>query len=420
MAEFVKKEICSGVTFNSIIDDRFKTGRIGVTMLLPLTTETAAANALAALVLARSCRKYPTYIDLNRRFDNLYSVGISSSVRKLGEYQAATIVLSGLDDRYALDDISISSEMTELLCDLIFDPNIKDGLFNADDIEQMRRQIIDSFDAEYNDKRTYAYNRCCDIMFKGEKFALNSFGSRETVMELQNSDIYDAWQRLLHESRVEITMLGNSSPEKAFEGFKDHFASDPRPVSFTPPVCVHPTEVKRVVETDNLSQSKLFMGFRGAYLRRDEDCLANSLMSMILGGTPTSKLFLNVREKQSLCYYCVSRMDNNMGVMFIDSGVETENIEKTEQAVLEQINHMKSGGITDSEFEDAMLAARNMLLDSLDSLPALQSHFIGGLVREDPLSPEQALRILPSITKERVIELAGQLELDTVYSLVGN
>ena len=114
------------------------------------------------------------------------------------------------------------------------------------------------------------------------------------------------------------------------------------------------------------------MGLRTAYFKNDRDCLANSVMSAVLGGTPTSKLFLNVREKESLCYYCVSRVDNNKGIMLIDSGVESENIQRTEESVLRQLELLKKGEITDGELEEAKLAIKNSLMSSLDSLSAMQ------------------------------------------------
>ena len=143
-------------------------------------------------------------------------------------------------------------------------------------------------------------------------------------------------------------------------------------------------------------------------------------MSAILGGTPTSKLFVNVREKQSLCYYCASSVDNAKGIMLIDSGVETKNIEKTEDAVLEQIRLLKNGCITDEELSAAKLALKNAYISSLDSLAALQSFYINGILCNLPMAPLEAASIVENITKEQVTELAKQIQPDTVFSLIGN
>ena len=420
MSDFVRKNICDGVAFGSITDDRFKIGRLSATLITPLDRKTAAANALLSCVLTRSCKKYPDFTALSKKLDSLYGAALYPSVRQIGDYQAVSVAVSGLEDRYALDGQSVSSELAELLCSILFDPNVENGLFNDEDIEQERRQLIENIDAEFNEKRVYAIKRCVDEMCAGEAYSIGRYGSRDEVVALKNEDVYAAWKSLLANARVELTMLGSSDPEKAYRGFESYFSGSPRVISPAEMTVKIPEQVKRITEKEELSQSKLVMGLRSAYFKNDRDCLANSVMSAVLGGTPTSKLFMNVREKESLCYYCVSRVDNNKGVMLIDSGVETENIDRTEESVLRQLELMKKGEITDGELEEAKLAIKNSLLSSLDSLAAMQGFYIGGVLREGQMSPAEAATAADEVSKERVIELANAVELDTVYALEGN
>lgn len=419
MSDFIRKEICEGVAFNFINDNRFKTGRISATLLVPLNRKTAAANALLSCVLTRSCRKYPDFTALSKKLDELYGAALYPSVRRIGDFQAVTISITGIDDRFALDNISVSSELTDLLCSIIFEPNIIDGHFVSDDVEQERRQLIENIDAEFNDKRAYAINRCTEIMCRDELFSIGRYGSREDVVALTDNDIYNAWKNLLDTARVELTMLGNTEPENTFNGFKKYFESKPRRCSAKTRIISDVGEVKRIIETEDVVQSKLVMGFRCAYPETNEEIIANSLMSAILGGIPTSKLFTNVREKMSLCYYCVSRVDNQKGLMLIDSGVQTENIEKTEKAVLEQLDMLVRGEITDDEISSAKLALKNSYIASLDSLASMQGFFIGNILRNNPLTPQKAAEIVDTITREKIVKQAKSIKLDTVFSLIG-
>ena len=186
-------------------------------------------------------------------------------------------------------------------------------------------------------------------MCRDELFSIGRFGSREDVAALTQENIYKAWKSLLDNARAELCMLGSTPYEKALEGFKKYFDGKPRKMTGSTKIISDVGEVKRIVETEEIVQSKLVMGFRSAYPKTVRERIANTLMSMILGGTPTSKLFQNVREKQSLCYYCSSNVNNNKGIMLIDSGVETDNIEKTESAVMEQITALVHGNVTDEE-----------------------------------------------------------------------
>lgn len=420
MSDLIRKDICEGVAFNSIVDTRFKKSRISAVLAAPLNRKTTAANALLSYVLTRSCRKYPDFTALNRKLEDLYGAALYPSVSTLGDMQVISFSAAGLDDRYSLDGESVSSELADLLCSIIFDPAITDGKFNTEDLEQERRQLIDAIDADFNDKRTYAINRCIECMCRNEPFSIGRYGSREDVSKLTQENVYYAWQQLLANSKTELIMLGSADPQNAYDRFKTYFENKPRRMNTSAITVDKPQEVRHITETEEISQSKLVMGFRVAYPDTKEKSIANSLMSAILGGTPTSKLFVNVREKQSLCYYCSSSVNNSKGIMLIDSGVETKNIEKTEEAVLEQIRMLKNGCITDDELAAAKLALKNSYMSSLDSLAALQVFYISGILRNMPMSPLEAASIVDNITKEQVTELAKKIEPDTVFSLIGN
>ncbi len=420
MDEFMRKEICEGVVFNSIVDHRFKIGRISVTLLVPLSRSTAAANALLSCVLTRSCQQYPDFTSLNRRLNELYGAALYPMVRRIGDFQAITISASGLDDRYALEGEAVFSELAELLCSIIFEPKLTDGHFDEEDVEQERRQLLEDIDAEYNEKRVYAVNRCIEKMCRDELFAIGRYGTREDVVNLTQDSLLAAWKSLLDRSRIEITMLGSTDPEKVYRRFAEILGGKPRRIGGSTKIITEVAEVRHIVETDEITQSKLVMGYRCKYPENKRQIVAASLMSAILGGTPTSKLFANVREKQSLCYYCASRVDTEKALLLIDSGVETGNIQKTEEAVTEQVELLKNGRITDEEIVSAKLAVKNAYLSSLDSLASIQAFYIQSILRSEPLSPAEAAEIVEDITKEEIMDVAATLRLDTVFSLVGN
>lgn len=420
MGDFIRREICEGVAFNSIADDRFKIGRLSVTLLVPLNRRTAAANALLACVLTRSCKAYPDMTALNKKLNELYGAALYAVVRKIGEFQVITFTASGLEDRYALHGESLSSELAELLCQILLEPNLTDGHFDSEDVEQERRQLLEDIDAEYNDKRLYAITRCTEIMCRDELFSISRYGAREEVAALTQEQLVAAWKDLLEKSKVEIYMQGRADPTKALERFRDFFGNKPRRLSGSTKIVREVKEVKRIVETDEITQSKLVMGYRCAYAATNRERITAMLLSAVLGGTPTSKLFANVREKKSLCYYCACFCDNEKALLMIDSGVEIANIHKTEEAILEQVELLKDGKITDEELVAAKLAVKNAYISAMDSLPSIQVFYIQSILRSERLSPAEAAELVETITKEEIVNMAASLQLDTVFSLVGN
>ncbi len=420
MSEIIRKQITNAVAFNTIKESRFKTMRISVTAFLPLSMETAAANALMSLVMTRSCNKYPDFTVLSRKLSYLYGASLSSGFRKMGDVLALTFSISGIDDRYALSNEVISKQLSDLLCDVIFDPFVKDDAFDSTECEQERRQLIDLIDSEFNEKRIYANQKALSIMCANEAYGIKRYGSKEQVNLVTPSDLFDAWQNMLKTARFEIVYVGDSDSSIAYEVFEKRFADIQRsPQQLNTTVKRTADTVKTENEDMELSQSKMILGFRTAVAEPDEDVMATRLMCAVLGGTAHSKLFCNVREKLSLCYYCSSSYIRSKGIMLIESGVERDNIEKAKEAILGEIMAMQNGDITDEEIAAAKLSMSNSFFSACDTVGGTDSYYLSQMLDRDVLTPQQAVDMVNAVTKEDVIRCAQKLTLDTVFTLTG-
>ena len=406
-----RNEIADGVFFTNIKDSRFKTMKISVNIVVPLSIETASENALVGGLLVRSCKKYPDFTVLSKKLSSLYGADLTSSLSKLGESQVLKISVSGLDDRYSLDDVSIAKELSELLCSVIFEPNVKDNAFIESELEQERRQLLDVIDSEFNEKRIYAMEQLIKHMCKDEVFGTKRYGTAEKIKAATAESLYRAWQNLLKTAKFEILYIGDSPADKAKEVFTKAFANIERNVATSSTdVVKNVSKEKHITEEMELSQSKLVMGFRTQISAGDEEAVAERLMCAVLGGTASSKLFNNVREKQSLCYYCSSAYDSIKGIMYINSGVEGENLEKAEKAILKEIEDMKNGEITDFEIEATFKS-------SSDSVSGIENWYTGRIFNGDLETVEEVSAEVNAVTKEQIVNAANKLLLDTVYVL---
>lgn len=421
MMKMEQYPMMDGINFRSIRDTRFKTLRIAVNFMLPIDKNTAAANALLPFLLSRASREYPDFTRLNERLSELYGASISADVRKLGEAQVLSIAASGLADRYALEGESISAELSKLLCSVLFDPPLVDGLFSEDGFEQERRQTIETIDSDFNDKRTYAKLRCEQLMCENEAFGISRYGSREDVVSLRREDLTKVWERVLKTARIEIMALGDCDPVPIFDGFSQMFQTIKRE-----PVPAVQTEIIKTVEeprefedTMSVAQSKLVLGFRTGTAVPGEAVASTKLMSAVFGGTPSSKLFLNVREKLSLCYYCSSRYDWNKGIMLVESGVETQNIEKAKKEILFQLDEIRNGNVSEDEIQAAKLSVGNNYRTLGDYLGGLENWYVSQTFCETIQTPDEAAEEINAVTKEQMVQAAQNVVLDTVYRLVG-
>ncbi len=420
MSKLVRKQISSAVAFNSVKESRFKTMRISVTAYLPLKKETAAENALMSLVMTRSCEKYPDFTELSKKLSYLYGASLSSGIMKIGDVQALTFSISGIDDRYALGDDIISKELSDLLCEVIFNPLVKDDAFDSTECEQERRQLIDLIDSEFNEKRIYAKNGALDLMCKDEAFGVKRYGDRESVEKATPEDLYKAWLNMLKTARFEIVYVGDSDSSTAFEVFDKRFNEIERtPIELTTDVVRTADTVKYGNEDMELSQSKMILGFRTDVAEPDSDTMATRVMCALLGGTAHSKLFCNVREKLSLCYYCSSSYIRQKGIMLIESGVERENIEKAKDAILGEIKAMQNGEITDEELIATKMSMSNAFFSNYDTVGGISGHYLSQMFDNSLLTPQECVDSVNAVTKEDVIRCAQKLTLDTVYTLTG-
>ncbi len=418
MNPIIQKELADGVVFNSISDNRFKTMKLLVNIFLPLLEETVSANALLCYVLVRCCKKYPDMFTMSRKLGSLYGAEVNGSVSKMGDMQCMKIDISGLSDKYAINGEKISEQLSKLLCEVLFNPKVENGKFDENDIMQEKRQISDMIDSDFNDKRVYASQRLTEIMCADEVYGIKWCGTKEQIENVTAEQLYNAWQNMLKTAHFEITFVGECNPDIASEIIKNSFKEIKRtPVDLSTDVVYSVFEEKNVEEDMDVAQSKLEIGFRTACAEPEPEATATRLMSVILGGTASSKLFNNVREKKSLCYYCMSRYYRLKGIMVVESGVENANIESAKSAILAEIDDMKKGNISDFEINSAKLAVVNSTLGVADTVTGLANWYSSQVMDASVDTPEEAAKKISAVTKEEIVNAAKKLQLDTIYVL---
>ncbi|MCR4925678.1 MAG: insulinase family protein [Clostridiales bacterium] len=415
------KEISKAVRLVSVPTDRFKTSKISICFALPLKEETVASNALLPYLLHHSCAKYPSMELINNHLAMLYGASIGASVLKAGESQIMRLSISAIDDRFSLDNESISAKCAQLLCDLIFEPNFENGTFSNADIEQEKRLMIERIDSEMDDKRAYALRKCEELMCADEPYGLSKYGTKEQVKKLTADDVFKAWQRMLKTAKIQINVIGNADLKKIEESFADNLKKIGReePAVLSTKFIGKADKIKEKTEQMEIKQGKLVMGLRVDIKDAMEKYAELSVMNDVFGGGPYSRLFANVREKMSLCYYCSSRLVRQKGVIFIQSGIETENKEKAVKAILEQFEIMKKGEFSKEDFE----ASKKAIVDALNSYGDMPEDidvwYTGQIIYDEIFSTKKAVEMINKVTVDEVTKAAQLVTLDTIFMLEG-
>ncbi|MBR3759408.1 MAG: insulinase family protein [Ruminococcus sp.] len=414
--KYERTELADNIGYSSVIDEKFKTSFLTVRFITVLGSRTAAANALGISSLSSSSRSYDSIAKLNEKLSALYGASLSSFTRKRGDVQILGLSSSWINSRFAIDGEDLDVEMLEIVKGCIFDPNASEGEFEADSFRITKKDLLDRIDAELNNKRGYAISRASEVAYRGEPAENSCYGTKETAEAVSAKEAFEAYKRLLETAQIEIYYISSEKNDRIPEMLREAFAG----INRTPEKVVFDgispvkEELAEVSDEFDVNQCKMVMNFK-------TDCrdkYALKFVSTIFGETPVSKLFVNVREKLSLCYYCACRMVSSKGTLMVDSGVEKNNIKKARTEILAQLEEICRGNITDDEIQSAMLSFENSLSQVGDVPSSYETYYFEQFCSGNIITPAERLAEYKAVTKERIIEAAKSLKPDSVYLML--
>ena len=400
MIEVTRTQLLPGVHLTAVQTQKFKSSVLGMQFLLPLAREQAALHALLPMVLRRGTAEHPDMESLSAVLDELYGGSLEPTVRKKGETQCVGFVGSFLDDAYTLDGSAVLEPSAALLGELVLRPYTRDGAFCPDYTRQERENLVTRIRAQVNDKRQYAQVRVVAEMCAGEPFGVDKLGDEASAAAITPQKLWDCYQQVLRTAPIEFYYCGSAPLARPEKGSA-------------------PDQPRRVEEALDVTQGKLAMGFRTGIDAWDEDYPALMLLNAVYGGTTTSKLFLNVRERLSLCYYASSGLMKYKDVMLVSSGVEFSKVGQAQDEILAQLQACKDGGFTDDELEWARRSVVSTLMTTLDAQSRLEDYWLGQAAAGLTEAPDELAQRVERTTRAQVQAAAQKLTLDTVYFLKG-
>ncbi len=407
----------SGLSYSFVKTSRFKTTMISIGFYLPLTKD-AAANALALRLMKSGTAALPDTYSLNRRLASLYGASVASWVSKHGDCQELRLAIAVNDDKYTLNGEPTVQMAAELMCDMLFSRALSDTSYPEEAVIREKRLQCESIAGKINDKRTYARDRLEEIMCETEPFGLKAEGSIEETKDLTPDDINAALKRLLKTAFISVQVIGEKEPECFYSTLTKGLNTVGREYRGLMSDTVLPAgDIKRVTEKMPVKQGKLVLGLRSAVGGSDRETVAAWVMGDIFGGGPYSKLFCNVREKMSLCYYCSARSIRRKGLIIVDSGVEDANIEAAEKAILAQLEDMKTGNFTEKELNSSKLSMCDTMSSIESDQSALLHWYAARALEEKPATPNEIAELIKKVSAEDVKNAALRFALDTVYVL---
>ncbi|SHF53042.1 EF-P 5-aminopentanol modification-associated protein YfmF [Ornithinibacillus halophilus] len=420
--EAIREEVetVNGYRLHVVPNKKFKTINIVVKLKTTLERDTITKRALLPYILQQGPNSYPTRMELQTKLDELYGAVLSIDGAKKGENHVISFRLELANQKFIPNESGILEEAISLLNDVIFNPNVdKDG-FDRNIFNREKETLKQKMSSIIDDKMRYANMRLIDEMCEGEPYSIHVHGYEEDLSSISPENTYEYYQSICKEDTMDVFVLGDFETEEVKKLITSTFKRENDNNTSKANATIKKNEKKEaniVKENQNIQQAKLHIGYRTNTTYGDKLYPALQVFNGILGAFPSSKLFINVREKNSLAYYASSRLESHKGLLLVFSGIAPEDFEKAKEIMEQQMDAMKKSDVTDTELSETKALIENQLLETMDNPQGIVELLYQQVIANSNRSPEKLIEEIKQVTKKDLTELAELIEEDTVYLL---
>lgn len=413
-------ELQRGVTLRCFADTRFKQGCLSFQLVRPMAGTEAAMNALLPAVLLRGTETHRDLRAITLRLDELYGASVGALVRRVGDFQTTGLYCGFMEDRFCMPGDRVLAPMADFLRELLLEPVIDDGGFDRDFVEGEKKNLISTIESELNDKRAYAMGRMLKAMCRADSYGIPRLGEKEAVAEIDPVGLYAHYQKILRESPIEIFYVGSAPAEAVARMLEPLFSSIERNCAALPAQTpFHDVGGGDLTEELDVAQGKLCLGYVTPVTNRDREFAAVQVMNTLFGAGMTSKLFMNVREKLSLCYSIGSGYYGSKGIVTVSAGIDFDKEQKTREEIARQLDAIRAGDISDAELNAAKEALLSSLRGTHDSPGSIEGYYATAALSGMDMTPAQYMDAVRAVTAGQVAAEARRLKLHTTYFLKG-
>ncbi|MGW9855608.1 putative Zn-dependent peptidase [Staphylococcus hominis] len=399
--------------------EKFKTTMITIKFMAPLDYETITDRSLLSKVLVRATKKWPTDKDFNKQLSELYGAYINSFVSKFKDKHVITISLEIVNERYLKDNTPLFEKGLNLLKEVIMNPLIENNSFNPIFVTQEKSLLHKKIEAMIDNKAQYSFINLLKYMFKNEAYRYLAIGQIENIERITNESLYDTYKSMINNDMCSVYVVGNVNEKEVTSLIENSFNLGSATIDFQHNLNTDYTSqsVETIIEEDTVDQAKLNLGYRFPTHYGNEDYYALVVLNTMFGGDPSSVLFNEVREKQSLAYSIHSQLDGKNGYLFVLSGVAVDKYDIAKNTIIAEFEKFKVGDFS----EEKLALAKKIIISQRQEIADRPKGIIevmqNQLLLNQPQSDKEYMELINKVTKEDVVKMANQAYLDTIYVL---
>lgn len=411
-------DLDKGVSLGLIKNEKFKSNLISIYFARNLKREEATKVSLLSNMLSVGTMKYPTMRDISRRLDELYGMSMNVGVSKHGEKALTYFKFLSVSDKYL--DEPIFEEVVDFINEIVSNPLVIDKKLNPDMFDIEKEILKDEINSKINDKRSYASLRCIEAMCYDEPYSIDQVGYVEDLKSITAENMYEMYKEFIATSRIFITVEGDFDEEEAHKICHDKFKFDRGNIENIERerFDIVPHDPTYLTEIIGANQGKLVIGYRTGVDYKDyENYYSLMVGNSLFGGGPHSKLFNNVREKESICYYASSVLEKCKGLMIVSSGIEVNNYERALELITKELQDVINGNFSEEDVDNSKKSILNALKASYDSVSGESDFTYNQFISGTNLEIEEVINYVSNVDKESIVRSMANIFEDTVYYL---
>ncbi|MBM6613384.1 insulinase family protein [Desemzia sp. RIT804] len=413
--------LAKGVHLHVLPTKKYKTIQISLKFKTPLKKEVATKRTLIASLLEVNSKKYPNQTALRSKLSELYGAGFGTNVSKKGSYHIFSVSMSLVNDKFISMESNLLEEATDFLKEILFYPNAENGSFNNATFNREKEKLADDYDSLLDDKQTYAKLALLRLLFEDEKQQVPSIGMKADLESITSESLFNDYQELLANDEIDIYVLGDVTEEKVAEVFSKFEFQDrlkkETPIFYNEEAAA---TANHQIESQEITQAKYNLGYTTPVFYLGEHYYSGQVFNGLFGGYPHSKLFMNVREKESLAYYASSSLDTFNGTMVVQTGIDSKEVEKVKEIISQQLIEMQKGNFSQEDLQQTKSMLKNNVIQSEDNPGSvIERTYANHLALGRVINTEEWISNLEQVTKEEVIAIAKQVQLKATFFLTG-
>lgn len=410
----------SGYTLHLIPTKKFKTMTISLRLQSSLLKETTTIRTLLTFVLVAATQDYPSTKTLATYLDENYGASLSTHITTKGQSHIMNVTTSFINDAYLPSPEHLLEKQLQLVSDLFYRPYIHQDGFDETIVQLKKKELKEKIQAHKDDKFSYSLDKLFEYMGRNQVLGIPSTGYEEEIQDITPQQLYQYMKKCIEEDEKHVYIVGDI-PEnivdvfdrllKFPDGHHDYAASymfeSPRP------------EVLEVIEKQDITQSKLNLGYQIQCDFQSPSHHAFTVFNAIFGGFSQSRIFKVVREENSLCYYVSSSYDAFNGMMIVNAGIEAKDYQKALDLIQQQLSDIQNGHLLEDEIHLAKMMLVNALKKTNDEAGSMIALAYNRDITHKQETNEEYIEKLMNVTLEEIVEVTKKVKLDTIYFLTG-